>query len=237
MATLLSLRTRLREAILDDVTAPEQWSDSVLTDNINEALRQACFRARLLSGRVTFATTIGVALYELGNAGVANAPDILQIKSINDDTNAVKLFRTTTEELIDLQYNLNDQGTPTHYAEDDEQAADDEFPVIRLYPVPDAATTYTVRYIRMPAALSVDGDIPEIKTVYHDWLLYGAAWLCYEFQDEDSNEIGRAQYFENKFTERFGPMPLAHQLRQRQQRNYLTVVVDPDENLDRVVTY
>jgi hypothetical protein len=63
----------------------------------------------------------------------------------------------------------SDSGEPTAYAL--------RFPVLAVWPYPANAATFDLLYAATPAALSADGDIPEIPDEDHGPLARGAAYL------------------------------------------------------------
>lgn len=220
------LLTSLREDILDDAELPYLWKDTTLLRYLNYAEVQACRRGYLIidgstsndSGTAGTAGTLGqkplCTLSLVPGQAVYNlSPKILQVKRC---------------QLASLTYPL--QG-PLSYFELDElvsgwkgtggvvgTAGTGGYPfgflnepndTITFIQAPFAADTAYLVVSRLPLMQFSLGTSPEIEEKHHDGLLDWAAHLAYMRNDSDSQNLNLAQIHENKFTQRFGPLPEA----------------------------
>lgn len=68
---------------------------------------------------------------------------------------------------------------------------------IKVYPVPRAAYTLTLRYYRKPTLLSADADIPDIPSEFEELLVVGASYRVLQVKDN----YDQAGILENKYME------------------------------------
>lgn len=68
---------------------------------------------------------------------------------------------------------------------------------IKVYPVPDAAYTATLRYYKKPTILDADADVPEIPSEFEEILVSGAAYRVLQVKDN----YDQAAIHENKYNE------------------------------------
>lgn len=68
---------------------------------------------------------------------------------------------------------------------------------IKVYPVPDAAYTLTLRYYKKPTLLSSDADVPDIPSEFEELLVSGAAYRVLQVKDN----YDQAAIHENKYNE------------------------------------
>lgn len=73
---------------------------------------------------------------------------------------------------------------------------------VRLYPIPDAAYTITLYYLKVPAALATNTDTPILPTKHHRAIVLGALVAAYRMEDDPGN----ADVFEAQFEKRLATM-------------------------------
>lgn len=67
----------------------------------------------------------------------------------------------------------------------------------KVYPVPDAAYTLTLRYYKKPTVLSADADVPDLPSEFEELLVLGAAYRVLQVKDN----YDQAGILQNKFDE------------------------------------
>lgn len=188
---------------MDDVAAPYGWSDAEITMWLNEAEREACMRARLLSGEITIAVLVGDGQYDL-------ASTIFYVRRARIAAPHRLLHRT---DRITLDADHADwqatTGDPTHYFIEGRE--------LFLYPLPTTARTLVLSVFRFPTSdMTIGTSTPEIPAHHHLDLL---EWVCYraaQKRDPDTLGIGDAALYYANFSRLFGPAPSA-----RTQRAWL----------------
>jgi len=222
----------LREDILDDIQLPYLWSDIELLRYLNYAEVQACRRGHLLidettandSGTAATAGTLGqkplCSLTLVAGQAVYNlSPKILMVKRC---------------QLAGMSYPLTG---PLTYVEADElmsgwrgtsgtvgTSGSGGFPsaflnepgnTITFLLAPSASGTAYLTVVRLPLiSFTIDGS-PEVPEAYHEGLINWAAHLAYMKADSETNNANRAAYYEQIFTDQFGPLPNAKSERLR----------------------
>lgn len=68
---------------------------------------------------------------------------------------------------------------------------------IKVYPVPAAAYTLTLRYYKKPTVLSSDSDVPDIPSEFQEILVMGAAYRVLQVKDN----YDQAGILQNKYDE------------------------------------
>lgn len=216
--TLAELRARAR-LLLDDSAQPYLWSNAEIDYNINEALRQACVRGRLLRREDTVSVVAEQAVYEL--------PDYFDpwqvIRVWLSSQSDIELTKRSRPELVReyCTYDLGD-GTPIHYRLDGRNGDGPFF--IELSPTPDAADTLNIEYIAVPCPLTTDTARPEIPLYYHEKLMSGVLMLCYQKRDADTFDTHAAQRHAEEFTRHFGPDYSALELNHIQTQQHYAVI-------------
>lgn len=212
MATLLNIRTQLRER-LDDLAQPYLWSDSELTSYLNEAEREAAVRALLIRDRST-ANVCEIALAD-GDDWKDLHPSVLEIEYmylIHPVTSQkIPVVEMMEEELNSSPSMLTAKGIPSRYIHVGQE--------IRLYPMPNGTMDLELIVRRLPLADMVDdGDEPEIPAEHHYRLIDWAARCAYMKRDSDAEDATRAAKHDTLFTESFGLRPDANVRRKRNQK-------------------
>lgn len=90
-----------------------------------------------------------------------------------------------------------------------------------IYPAPASGTAYKLRYVRTPATLSADNDVPEIPTEWHVHLsLYATARALYKMNEEGHGDKYMAMYLEG--------LPPMRSPRSRNRPGKRAIVVEPN---------
>lgn len=77
---------------------------------------------------------------------------------------------------------------------------------VTLFPVPDQAMIFEVRYIKRPPQLSAGTDIPAIPQIFADILVTGTLVHAYQWQNSP-NTGGQKQQFKDALKDLIGKMP------------------------------
>lgn len=208
--TLSQLIEECREE-LDDGVAPYLWSDDALTRHLNEAVEEACVRARLLveSSRpdiCQIALEPGLAEYPLH-------PTIYVIRrAVLAGQPADPLLRTTSAVLDGMRCHWRtEQGLP-EYLVRDRQARQ-----ITVSPVPAEAGVLQLTVWRMPdasEALEDGDDEPIIDAIHHRKLVHWACWRALNKRDSEQRSTSDADRHLTLFESYFGDRPTARALQQ-----------------------
>jgi len=211
---------------LDDAIEPYLWSDDELNGYINEAVNEACLRARLNTDSTTpevteIAVIAGTSSYDVHSS-------VFFIERVYMETLKRVLHKTSFHDLDaeDDQWQTH-TGNPTHYSMDLDHYADygDLYNKLTLYPIPEADDTIKLIVYRLPLSpMNSDSEFPEIPVPHHPYLV---DWVCaqaYQKADADSEQLNRAARFDQIFTSRFGPRPEARRLEWRRKQRPKRVI-------------
>lgn len=153
------------------------WTDTTLTDLVNEALQAVTteFSWPWLEATTTFATVAGTQTYtppttwQRTKALIIDGTDALQWRSLEE----IREFPTTT------------RGRPVFYTVFAEQ--------LLLAPVPDAVYTINHDYLRTEPALALNTDTPLMQAQYHYAIVEFAAYLGHLRSGDSSRYSNKAQ--------------------------------------------
>lgn len=214
------LRTAARLR-LDDTEQDYLWSDDELNSFINEAVNEACIRARLnIDSTTPDVAEVNViadtSQYELHDS-------VFFIERAYLETTKRALSKTSFHELDLMDPAWQDNtGDPTHYIMDVDHFTTDGALSNRLtlYPSPVKDEVLRLTTYRLPLEdMVLDADEPEIPRFHHSYLVDWACFRAYAKQDADTLSVDRALRFEQEFERRFGPRPEARRIEwQRKQR-------------------
>ena len=209
--TLDDLLARLRDtAHLDDAVEPYQFPDEDCTAALNDAVRQAAIRKRLVLDR----STAEVCQYAVaaGEQDVELHKRVLAIRSARWSGSDRPLCLTTLK-VMDKDkpdWPSSDAAIPTHIIVDAQSGG------IVLWPAPEAAGTLSLAVWRAPLEteeMEAGGDEPIIDELFHEDLLDWAMAYLYRGRDGERSDLQRAAEAENRFTEKFGRLPSAHEIK------------------------
>jgi hypothetical protein len=167
MATLATLRTE----VLDHEFSPTRYSDFID--------RQLNRCQTLIAQKVNFRELFDVEAYSTvnGTGSYALPTDYMRLESLIDSTNSDPLLQITTSDYDDLPASTS-RGRPTNYVIDRTN--------IKLYPIPDAVYSLSLRFYRYPATMtaSQNSEVPEVATGV---LTRYALARCFE-RENDTNQ-------------------------------------------------
>lgn len=210
-----ALLAALRE-MLDDQTEPYAWSDESLVRKLNNAVREACLRARLLKDDETSCPALCRIPVIAGQPYVKYAPEVLVVRHGQLASNTCgKLWALTAESMHllepDWQWSTDCPATPEAMVMDLAQKT------LRLVPTPAANDTLYLRVWRMPRhneklSLEVPDRKPVIQLPDPEELCHWAAYEAYLRADEDTVNKAAAADHLKLFEDRFGARPSLHEM-------------------------
>lgn len=203
-------------ATVADVQLPQFWSSELIVRYLNEAVQEACERAKLIEDRSTPAVCTvtlepDVSTYQLH-------PSVFEIKRAS--LRGRPLDETSVEEMDDECPDWeNWKGTPRLFIF--EQASGIQPARIRLVRTPTQADTLALTVYRgalKPLSADIDTAKPEIPERFHerlmDWILHRA----YLKQDADTFDPSKAAESLGLFVQAFGERPDANVQRKQRDR-------------------
>lgn len=208
---LAELRSATR-TMLNDVAAPYRWPDEDIDRRLNNAVREACLRARLLKDDADSLPELCSVDYKAGQVLVPIASEILVVRSgmVVGDTH--KLWALTAESM--------DRLNPCW--ESDAPAECPQFLVmdlaqkrVRLVPTPTVAGTLRLRVWRMPLVTDLmedDTDEPAVALPDPEELCHWAAYECYLVKDAETLDSQAASNHLALFEQRFDERPSLHDM-------------------------
>lgn len=211
---LRDLIDRLRApARLDDAVEEYQFSDADCVIALNDAVRQACIRKRLLlDTRTEECCTYAVDVDGDDPEWVELHKRVLAIRTARWSESDCPLTLTTLK-VMDRDcpdWPSVDADTPTHIIVDAQSG------FIQLWPTPDEDGTLTLAVWRSPLEseeLEDDGDEPVIDETFHEDLLDWAEHRLYSGRDAESSDASKSAEAEARFTQKFGRLPSAHEIK------------------------
>lgn len=206
---------RFRETV-DDAVDKKFWTDEEVVFHLNEAVQEACERAKLLEDRSTpgvcsITLVPGVATYDLH-------PSVLEIKRL---VLAGRLVHETSVEHLDCTHPGWEQrrGVPRQFLL--EQANSQGAPRLRLVPEPVAAGVIGLTVIRgalEPLSHLIPNAEPEIHERFHTRLLDWVYHRAYLKQDAEVFNPDKAAVSLALFERAFGERPDANVQRKQRDR-------------------
>lgn len=204
--TLSDLINEFRSLAFDEVE-PYLFGDDKITNWLNEGVKEACVRGRLLhecddvdicqiaikAGQVKYPTH--PKLYEITHTSV-------QLPSVNGGkrTNVCLVsFEEMTSADRDWRYDEHNYGEPLHLIQHDTY--------VRLSHTPaDDGTLYLEGY-RLPNAMVNDDDEPELHLAHHTHLVDWALHKAFSVPDSEVFDVNKSIMAEQRFTQYFGFRP------------------------------
>ena len=199
---LAALITRYR-ILANDKAEPPFVTDEDVTAFLNEAVQQACIRARLIHESANpsvcaIDVTEGVSVHPLNSS-------LYEIDHLSftpgGETRAYPVRLASPEWMDD---NVPDwrtrEGDPRYALQNDES--------LRLVPRPTRPGMMTLEGYRLPLApLALPDDVPEIHTGHHPHLVDWALSRAFSIPDSEFFDPKRAAEAEAQFESYFGPAP------------------------------
>lgn len=208
------------EAFRDQVgdnAAPTFWSDAQIVRYLNEAVQEACERAKLIEDRLTPAVCTVTLAPDISTYPLH--PSVFEIKRVM--LRGRPLDETSVEELDDECPGWESwKGTPRAFIF--EQACGSQPANLRLVRIPTQADTLALTVYRgalKPLSADIDMGKPEIPERFHenlmDWVLHRA----YLKQDADTFDPAKAAESKALFVQAFGERPDANVQRKQRDRS------------------
>jgi hypothetical protein len=201
------LLTALR-SILDDEGPVYKWKNSALIRYLNEAEVEACVRDRGCPIYDSATTSICSLTISVGVASYALHSRVLGVLRVELASALLPLTQLTVDDAyaIDPAWH-SASGLPDGYVIENERAV----VFNRMF---DSVTSAYLTVTRTPLSAFSDGTVgPEILQEYHNDLLDWALRCAYMKRDPDTQDVRMAQYYEGRFTVRFGNRPSASRSR------------------------
>lgn len=185
-----------------DSRKPYLWSDEIVISFLNEAERRACICGRLLLEEedeeiCSIGLSVGSQTYDLH-------PKLYEIVSLNiaNQAGEVRPIALRSREWLNANDPLWRENTDLAYAAIQGETT------IRIVGEIVAGDELRIEGYRLPMGdMKNDGDRPEIHEAHHVHLLDWALHKAFSMPDSDGFDPGRAAAHEDKFTQRFGPLP------------------------------
>lgn len=174
---LLEMRDALRAKIGNPATS--EVSNVVLNRQLNDAQLFIASRYPFDETRVT--TTIPTVA---ATSTYALPSNLLAILRLWDGTNFRKLTKRSVR-FVSMLREVPAAGEPTSYVRIGS--------TIQLLPTPGGAYTLTLYYLKAPATLALDADIPAIPLSWHDGIVAKARHLYYD----ERGDVAKAIYANN----------------------------------------
>lgn len=195
--------TRFRAAVFDDAVPPF-WSGEEIVSYLNEAVQEACERAKLIEDRST-----GLTLAPGQDTYILH-PSVFEIKRL--------AFRgrpldETSVEALDAECPGWEARTGLPRCFVFEQASGAQPPKVRLVPTPTVAESASITVYRgalKPLSADIDTARPEIPERFHERLLDWVMHRAYLKQDADTFDPNKAAVSLGLFTQSFGDRPDAN---------------------------
>lgn len=212
----------LYRTLADDRASPPFASDADITVWLNEAQREATFRARLLvDTSVSISITAAKSDYGVGSNG-------LWIRWAKLDLQTVPITPLDYRDLDRSKHGWRTQtGTPTNYITGLDTIGQ---PLkLRLHPIPIVSDKARIFVVRHPLAdLAIDGDIPEIELRWHEELVHWALYRGFQRPDADFVDTDKALNYYGRFEAVFGSREaaiVAETALERQRANRMTYAI------------
>lgn len=181
-----------------DSAEPYRCSDDEVINFANDAVNEACRRARLITDSSTPACC--ELSFLLNVASMALHSSVIYVRDVllSDGSRLAKVRRADMD--AQLPGWRPQTGTPEIWVPDFSTG------FLRLYPTPDTATTVSMTVVRIPLAdMSIDSDEPEIHPRYHRALLHWMLYRTYTKPDPDIYSKDSAAIALAEFEREFGP--------------------------------
>lgn len=192
---------------LDDESKPYLWSDDALKRALNNAVREACLRARLLKDDAISRPELCRIPVKANQPRITFRREILVPRTGRMQSGGCQLWALTAESLDKLEPHWESDtcaSTPRYMVMDLAQKT------IHLYPTPSADDVLLLRVWRVPLdkeLMQDTQDEPVIKLPDAQELCH---WACYEAfikKDAETQDTAKAGEHLATFEARFGSRP------------------------------
>jgi hypothetical protein len=201
---LSELIRRFRVAAFDN-EQPYLFADEDITDWLNDAVKEAAIRGRLIhdsttTGVCAIATVPNVSIYALHES--LYEIDSLRWVSTVSPERSEPIYLTSQEDMGGIwhDWRTRDYGTPEYAIQHDTN--------IRLVPAPNVAGEIALEGYRTPLVpMLLDTDRPEINIIHHEYLIHWALHKGFGIPDSEVFDMNRSALAEQEFTDYFGQRP------------------------------
>ena len=188
-----------------DMEQPYLFADEDITDWLNDAVKEAAIRGRLIhdsttTGVCTISTQPNVSVYALHES--LYEIDSIHWLSADDPYNANPLCLISQEEMGDIwhDWRTREPNSPEYAIQRDTN--------IRIVPAPNVAGVISLEGYRTPLTpMTLDTDRPEINIIHHEYLIQWALHKGFKSPDAETFDLNRAALAEQEFTDYFGERP------------------------------
>ena len=204
-----------RSTVMDN-EVPYFWTSENIVRYLNEAVQEACERAKLIEDRST--PSVCSLLIEPGVSTYNLHPSVLEIKRLT--LNGQKLEETSVDELDEDSpgWELL-SGKPSHFIF--EQASGAQPPRLRFVRSPVSAGSVALTVFRgalKPLSADVDAAKPEVHERFHERLMDWVMHRAYLQQDAEVFDPSKAATSLALFVQAFGERPDANVQRKHRDR-------------------
>ena len=188
-----------------DMEQPYLFADEDITDWLNDAVKEAAIRGRLIhdsttTGVCTISTLPAIPNYALHES--LYEIDAIHWLSVDNPYRVNRLRLVSQEDMADIwhDWRTRDHDTPEYAIQHDTN--------IRLVPAPNVAGVITIEGYRTPIApMVLDTDRPEINIIHHEYLIQWALHKGFGIPDSEVFDMNRSALTEQEFTKYFGERP------------------------------
>jgi hypothetical protein len=199
---------------LDDTVEPYLYAETDVTRRLNNAVREAALRARLMRHDADTDPKRCSITVPASAAGVAKFdPSIIAIRSGSISTAAHKLWAVASGDMDDYECGWDagrgETGDPCYMVMDLEQK------MLRLWPTPTEDLTLRLRVWRVPVEdeqMVAGADEPVIQIPDAEELAHWACYECFLTKDADTYDPTAAASHLAQFEARFGRRPSTHEM-------------------------
>lgn len=202
---ILSELIRQFRVLAFDKEQPYLFADEDITDWLNDGVKEAAIRGRLIhdsttTGVCTIITQPNVSVYALHES--LYEIDSLHWLSSDNPYKVNGLQLVSQEDMADIchDWRTRDYATPEYAIQHDTN--------IRLVPAPNVAGVITIEGYRTPIVpMVLDTDRPEINIIHHEHLIQWALHKGFGIPDSEVFDMNRSALAEQEFTDYFGARP------------------------------
>ena len=200
---LSELIRKFRVAAFDN-EQPYLFSDSDITDWLNDAVKEAAIRGRLIHESVNPDVCLipvlpNISVYPMNEA--LYEIDHIRFVSVPASRRDACLYQISQEGMDDIWDDWRTRtGSPEYVIQGDTS--------LRLVPTPTSVGMVVLEGYRTPIEpMIIDTDRPEINIIHHEFLIHWALHKGFSVPDAETFDREKSELQEQKFTDYFGERP------------------------------